>query len=68
MLKKIELPPMKASKLFVACCILHNILQQHGEPESDEVVDEMITDNLNTVITGDGEKKRKLLASYLQQL
>ena len=60
MLKKIALPPMKASKLFVACCILHNILQQHGEHEFDEVVDEMNT--------GDGKKKRKLLASYLQQL
>ena len=36
---------MKASST-VPCCILQNILEQHGEPECDEVVDEMITGNI----------------------
>ena len=68
LLKRIELSPMKASKLFVACCIPHNILQQRGEPESDEVVDDLITDDIHSITVGDGEKKRKFLASYIQQL
>lgn len=40
----LNFPPEKASEIFVVCCILHNILQNHGEEfninenfESDQV-------------------------------
>ena len=69
-MESMELSPENASRVFVTCCILHNILQTAGETEEVQLIDDMLNDadsveNSVSSSTADGEKKRKLLASAL---
>lgn len=66
LMKKMEHSPKTAAEIFLVCCILHNILQQNGEIESEEYADNMLVSNeRETMAEKDGEKKRKLLTQYL---
>ena len=59
--------PSKAAKIFVLSCMLHNILQQNGEDEDHiDFNSELGTDTTsNSNANKDGEKKRKILTSFL---
>ena len=68
--KKMEFSPKVAATIFVVCCILHNILQRNGEEESEEFIDDMISERSGSEKTADrdGEKKRNKLSLYLKYL
>ena len=71
LMKKMEFSPKQASTIFVVCCILHNILQRNGEEEDDDFIDDLVsgTESRSEVGTDkDGEKKRKTLSLFLQNL
>ena len=68
-----EFSPKKSAKIFIVCCILHNILMLNGELDEFEVFydndDDVAYHNDENVGRGDhnGEKKRKLLSNFCVQ-
>ena len=68
LLKRIDISPDRASKIFTVCCVLHNILQSQGEGyedidfqvESEENEDRMLA-------KADGEDLRAALARHVNK-
>ena len=64
-----EVSPMQASKIFIVCCILHNILQIRGEDYEDVIEAEEPDNNIPFIVTRDiyDESLRSALAKHVQK-
>ena len=64
-----EVSPMQASKIFIVCCTLHNILQIRGEDYEDVIEAEGPDNNIPFIVTRDiyDESLRSALAKHVQK-